>query len=155
MPPVVIPSSTFEVRVRLYCGLRSSRAYLRAVRCNRIETRPTWNPPTGRGPAPLAIFTHGSDIGRNQLTIWSFATEAHWLRDKGFAVLALMRHGYGRLRESMARMRIPMMSPTSSTMPPAGCASAKAVKARCMCLDDVAPMPRSRKTGSASRPIIL
>jgi hypothetical protein len=119
MPPVIIPSSTFEVRVWLYCGLRSSsppdlvrpaaheslfytslldwifllnfllsRAYPRAVRCNQIETRPTWNPPPGRGPAPLGLFTHGSDIGRNQLTIWSFATEAYWLRDKGFAVLA-------------------------------------------------------------------
>jgi dienelactone hydrolase len=53
-------------------------------------------PPVGSGPAPLAIFTHGSDVGRNQLRSWSFATEAHWLRDNGFAVLALMRRGRGR-----------------------------------------------------------
>jgi hypothetical protein len=43
--------------------------------------------------APLAIVTHGSDVGRNQLQSWSFSTEAHWLRDNGFAVLALMRRG--------------------------------------------------------------
>jgi dienelactone hydrolase len=48
------------------------------------------------GPAPLAIFTHGSDVGRNQLRSWSFSTEAHWLRDSGFAVLVLMRRGRGR-----------------------------------------------------------
>jgi dienelactone hydrolase len=52
--------------------------------------------PSGSGPAPLAIFTHGSDVGRNQLRSWSFSTEAHWLRDKGFAVLVLMRRGRGR-----------------------------------------------------------
>jgi dienelactone hydrolase len=52
--------------------------------------------PAGSGPAPLAIFTHGSDVGRNQLRSWSFSTEAHWLRDNGFAVLALMRRGRGR-----------------------------------------------------------
>lgn len=55
----------------------------------------TFYPPTGNGPAPLAIFTHGSDVGRNQLRSWSFSTEAHWLRDKGFAVLVLMRRGRG------------------------------------------------------------
>jgi hypothetical protein len=53
-------------------------------------------PPAGPGPAPLAIFTHGSDVGRNQLRTWSFSTEAHWLRENGFAVLALMRRGRGR-----------------------------------------------------------
>jgi dienelactone hydrolase len=56
----------------------------------------TYYPPTGPGPAPLAIFTHGSDVGRNQLRTWSFSTEAHWLRDNGFAVLAFMRRGRGR-----------------------------------------------------------
>ncbi len=56
----------------------------------------TYYPPTGAGPAPLAIFTHGSDIGRNQLRSWSFSTEAHWLSDNGFAVLVLMRRGRGR-----------------------------------------------------------
>jgi dienelactone hydrolase len=56
----------------------------------------TFYPPTGSGPAPLAIFTHGSDVGRNQLRSWSFSTEAHWLRDNGLAVLALMRRGRGR-----------------------------------------------------------
>jgi dienelactone hydrolase len=55
----------------------------------------TFYPPAGPGPAPLAIYTHGSDVGRNQLRSWSFATEAHWLRDNGFAVLALMRRGRG------------------------------------------------------------
>jgi dienelactone hydrolase len=55
----------------------------------------TFYPPAGRAPAPLAIFTHGSDIGRKQLRTWSFSTEAHWLRDNGFAVLALMRRGRG------------------------------------------------------------
>ena len=56
----------------------------------------TFYPPTGSGPAPLAIFTHGSDVGRNQLRSWSFSTEAYWLRDSGFAVPALMRRGRGR-----------------------------------------------------------
>jgi dienelactone hydrolase len=61
-----------------------------------IKLEATYYPPAGAGPAPLAIFTHGSDIGRNQLRSWSFSTEAHWLRDNGFAVLALMRRGRGR-----------------------------------------------------------
>ncbi len=52
--------------------------------------------PAGAGPAPLAIITHGSEAGRNQLRSWPFATEARWLRDKGFVVLALMRRGRGR-----------------------------------------------------------
>jgi hypothetical protein len=37
-------------------------------------------PPAGPGPAPLAIITHGSDVGRNQLRTWSFR-----LRRIGFA----------------------------------------------------------------------
>ena len=61
-----------------------------------IVLEATFYRPAGSGPAPLAIFTHGSDVGRNQLRSWSFSTEAHWLRDKGFAVLALMRRGRGR-----------------------------------------------------------
>jgi dienelactone hydrolase len=61
-----------------------------------IMLEATYYPPAGSGPAPLAIFTHGSDVGRNQLRTWSFSTEAHWLRDNGFAVLALMRRGRGR-----------------------------------------------------------
>ena len=52
--------------------------------------------PAGSGPAPLAIITHGADAGRNQLRTWSALTEAHWLRDKGFSVLVLMRRGRGR-----------------------------------------------------------
>jgi dienelactone hydrolase len=60
-----------------------------------IMLEATFYPPSGSGPAPLAIFTHGSDVGRNQLRSWSFSTEAHWLRDNGFAVLALMRRGRG------------------------------------------------------------
>lgn len=61
-----------------------------------IMLEATFYPPSGSGPAPLAIITHGSDIGRNQLRSWSFSTEAHWLREKGFAVLALMRRGRGK-----------------------------------------------------------
>ena len=61
-----------------------------------IMLEATFYPPPGPVPAPLAIITHGSDVGRNQLRSWSFATEAHWLRDNGFAVLALMRRGRGR-----------------------------------------------------------
>lgn len=60
-----------------------------------IMLEATFYPPVGPGPAPLAIITHGSDVGRNQLRTWSFATEAHWLRDKGFAVLSFMRRGRG------------------------------------------------------------
>lgn len=60
-----------------------------------IMLEATFYPPAGPGPAPLAIITHGSDVGRNQLRTWSFATEAHWLRDKGFAVLSFMRRGRG------------------------------------------------------------
>ncbi|CAN5324337.1 hypothetical protein BH11PSE4_BH11PSE4_34540 [soil metagenome] len=60
-----------------------------------IALEGTLYPPAGPGPAPLAIFTHGSDVGRNQLRSWSFSTEAHWLRNRGFAVLALMRRGRG------------------------------------------------------------
>lgn len=55
----------------------------------------TFYPPDGTAPAPLAIFTHGSDVGKNQLRSWSFSTEARWLRDNGFAVLVLMRRGRG------------------------------------------------------------
>lgn len=61
-----------------------------------IMLEATFYPPASPGPAPLAIFTHGSDVGRNQLRTLSFSTEAHWLRDNGFAVLALMRRGRGR-----------------------------------------------------------
>lgn len=61
-----------------------------------IMLEATFYPPAGSDPAPLAIITHGSDVGRNQLRSWSFSTEAHWLRDNGFAVLALMRRGRGR-----------------------------------------------------------
>lgn len=60
-----------------------------------ITLEGTFYPPSGQGPAPLAIYTHGSDAGRNQLRSWSFSTEAHWLRENGFAVLALMRRGRG------------------------------------------------------------
>lgn len=60
-----------------------------------IMLEATFYSPAGSGPAPLAIFTHGSDAGRNQLRSWSFSTEAHWLRDNGFAVLVLMRRGRG------------------------------------------------------------
>ncbi len=60
-----------------------------------IMLEATYYAPIGGGPAPLAIFTHGSDAGRNQLRTWSFATEAHWFRDHGFAVLAFMRRGRG------------------------------------------------------------
>jgi dienelactone hydrolase len=61
-----------------------------------IKLEGTFYPSKGPGPAPLAIFTHGSDVGRNQLRSWSFSTEAHWLRDNGFAVLVLMRRGRGQ-----------------------------------------------------------
>lgn len=60
-----------------------------------IMLEATFYPPAGPGLAPLAIITHGSDVGRTQLRTWSFSTEAHWLRDNGFAVLALMRRGRG------------------------------------------------------------
>ena len=60
-----------------------------------IMLEATFYPPAGPGLAPLAIITHGSDVGRTQLRSWSFSTEAHWLRDNGFAVLALMRRGRG------------------------------------------------------------
>jgi len=67
-----------------------------ALRIEPDGTRPimleaTWYRPAVPGPAPLAIITHGSDVGRNQLRTWSALTEAHWLSDKGFAVLVLMR----------------------------------------------------------------
>lgn len=52
--------------------------------------------PAGSGPVPLAIVSHGADAGRNQLRTWSALTEAYWLRDKGFAVLVLMRRGRGK-----------------------------------------------------------
>jgi dienelactone hydrolase len=61
-----------------------------------IMLEATFYPPAGSAPAPLAIITHGSDVGLNQLRTWSFSTEAHWLRGKGFAVLALMRRGRGK-----------------------------------------------------------
>lgn len=61
-----------------------------------INLEATYYPPAGPDPAQLAIFTHGSDVGRNQLRTWSFSTEARWLCDNGFAVLSLMRRGRGR-----------------------------------------------------------
>lgn len=60
-----------------------------------IRLEATFYPPAGPDPAPLAIITHGSDVGRTQLRSWSFSTEAHWLHQQGFAVLALMRRGRG------------------------------------------------------------
>jgi dienelactone hydrolase len=60
-----------------------------------IKLEGTFYPPAGSDPAPLAIFMHGSDVGRNQLRSWSFSTEAHWLHENGFAVLAFMRRGRG------------------------------------------------------------
>jgi dienelactone hydrolase len=61
-----------------------------------IMLEATFYPPAGPETAPLAIYTHGSDVGRNQLRTWSFSTEAQWLRGNGFAVLALMRRGRGK-----------------------------------------------------------
>lgn len=61
-----------------------------------IMLEATFYAPGGPGPSPLAIITHGSDAGRNQLRTISSSTEAHWLHNKGFAVLALMRRGRGR-----------------------------------------------------------
>jgi dienelactone hydrolase len=61
-----------------------------------ISLDATFYPAAGATPAPLAIITHGSDVGRDLLKSFAFSTEAHWLRDKGFAVLALMRRGRGR-----------------------------------------------------------
>lgn len=65
-------------------------------RARPIMLEATLYRPAGSETAPLAIITHGSDAGRNQLRSWSFAIEAHWLRDNGFVVLALMRRGRGR-----------------------------------------------------------
>jgi dienelactone hydrolase len=60
-----------------------------------IMLEATYYAPADPDPAPLAIITHGSDVGRNQLRTWSFSTEAHWLHYNGFTVLALMRRGRG------------------------------------------------------------
>jgi len=51
--------------------------------------------PKGNGSAPLAIFNHGSAIGRNRLESYSHFGEARWLLDKGFTVLVPMRRGRG------------------------------------------------------------
>jgi dienelactone hydrolase len=61
-----------------------------------IRLEATFYPAASPDSAPLAIFTHGSEVGRKQLRTWSFSTEAHWLHNHGFAVLALMRRGRGR-----------------------------------------------------------
>jgi len=61
-----------------------------------IMLEATYYAHAGPGSSPLAIITHGSDAGRNQLRTISSATEAHWLHSKGFAVLALMRRGRGK-----------------------------------------------------------
>jgi dienelactone hydrolase len=61
-----------------------------------IMLEATFYPPAGPRLAPLAIITHGSDAGRNQLRTISHSTEAHWLHNSGFAVLVLMRRGRGR-----------------------------------------------------------
>jgi dienelactone hydrolase len=61
-----------------------------------IALEATFYPALTTGRAPLAIVTHGSDVGRDLLKSFSFWTEAHWLRDKGFAVLVLMRRGRGK-----------------------------------------------------------
>lgn len=61
-----------------------------------IMLEATYYRPADTALAPLAIITHGSDAGRNQLRTISHATEARWLHDNGFAVLALMRRGRGR-----------------------------------------------------------
>jgi dienelactone hydrolase len=46
-------------------------------------------------PAPLAIITHGSDIGRDLLKSFSYYDTARFLTDSGYAVLVLMRRGRG------------------------------------------------------------
>lgn len=51
--------------------------------------------PKGPGSGALPIFNHGSDIGRNLLNSYLYFREAHWLLDKGFAVLVPMRRGRG------------------------------------------------------------
>jgi dienelactone hydrolase len=79
-------------RARLYSAPHGSNS----DGARSIVLEATFYPPAGPGPAPLAIVNHGSDVGRNQLRTWSFSTEAHWLHDDGFAVLALMRRGCGR-----------------------------------------------------------
>jgi hypothetical protein len=54
----------------------------------------------------------------------------------------------------MARMRIPMMSPIVLDDAAGGRRVGKGDEGPVHGLDDVAPIPRSRKTGSALRPII-
>jgi dienelactone hydrolase len=46
-------------------------------------------------PAPLAIISHGSDIGRDLLKSFSYSDTARVLRDNGYAVLVFMRRGRG------------------------------------------------------------
>jgi dienelactone hydrolase len=60
-----------------------------------LELEGTLYRPKLEGQAPLAIVTHGSDIGRDLLRTFSYFDLGRWLSDKGFAVLVLMRRGRG------------------------------------------------------------
>jgi dienelactone hydrolase len=59
----------------------------------KLETR--LYRPKGNRSAPLAIFNHGSAIGRERFDSYSYFSEARWLLDNGFAVLVPMRRGRG------------------------------------------------------------
>jgi dienelactone hydrolase len=60
-----------------------------------LELEGTLYRPKTEGMAPLAIVTHGSDIGRDLLRSFSYFDLGSWLSDKGYAVLVLMRRGRG------------------------------------------------------------
>lgn len=61
-----------------------------------IRLEATLYRPANGAPAPLAIITHGSDIGRDLLMSFSYFRDARWLVERGYTVLGLMRRGRGR-----------------------------------------------------------
>ncbi len=60
-----------------------------------LELEGTLYRPKLVGVGPLAVITHGSDIGRDLLRSFSYSDLGSWLSDKGYAVLVLMRRGRG------------------------------------------------------------
>jgi dienelactone hydrolase len=68
----------------------------RPIRLEATLYRPLRQEAAGSTPAPLAIINHGSDIGRDLLMSFSYFREAHWLLERGYAVMVLMRRGRGQ-----------------------------------------------------------
>lgn len=76
-------------------GERVYIAHTKAIGMSPIKLEARLYRPKSNDSARLAIFNHGSAIGRERFDSYSHFSEARWLLDKGFAVLVPMRRGRG------------------------------------------------------------